>query len=474
MPLRVTPDGVRVGVPEALAGLVELRGSAVRAYAGEVAQPERALAAAAEAMAGFRSRVVQATDVHGLDPDSILLHAVRESSAARARAPGESGGRLRRVVRRAGSACELVPRLLAARANRKLSHEDAARLDRHLAGCPGCRELRERFRTAENLYAETPGTPLAERDARALLVALAAAGPLVTDATVHTIAQDALALLPAEVVSRPGRARAAMAPTEASPAQSVPEATPPQATPPDTTPPPRTDATPQTRHPDPWPTDPAAADVRPVASSAAAEASAAREGENASANGADASPGSSAARHGGRVGTTPGRVSFARRTVVIRSAIERSGPATAPAPQPPAPEPESSAPRQEPPPAPEPAVPAAPHGEPAWPASVTNPDRLEVPEPPPLPMAPTHAPAPTSDSGPGAPPDSGTLARVVPGILIVMAIGIALLITGIVGVGNTPATTDDIRPPGLGEPTRQLNTPGTPTPPATDAATSAK
>jgi hypothetical protein len=49
---------------------------------------------------------------------------------------------------------------------------------------------------------------------------------------------------------------------------------------------------------------------------------------------------------------------------------------------------------------------------------------------------------------------------VIPGVLIVMAIGIALLIAGIVGAG-TPATTDDIEPPELVEPVRDRGATGT-------------
>jgi len=179
-------------------------------------------------------------------------------------------------------------------------------------------------------------------------------------------------------------------------------------------------------------------------------------------------------------------VSFGRRTVIIRSGIQRSGPATPPPerePEPPAPEPEPAALAAAPAPespalaaapepessalaaAPEPessALAAAPEPEPE-PASNGARDGAPVPTPPPA--VPTRIHAPTAD-GSGAPPDSGALARVIPGILIVMAIGIALLVAGIVG-DNTPATTDDIDPPSLREPAREPDTPGPlPTPPA--------
>ncbi|HEV2819004.1 MAG TPA: hypothetical protein VGW11_00705 [Solirubrobacteraceae bacterium] len=84
------------------------------------------------------------------------------------------------------------------------------------------------------------------------------------------------------------------------------------------------------------------------------------------------------------------------------------------------------------------------------------------------------AQAPSTAAGPGAPPDAGTLARIVPGILIVMAIGIALLITGILGPGNAPATSDDVEAPALREPVRNQDTTdtlGTPPAPGTEAPT---
>jgi hypothetical protein len=80
---------------------------------------------------------------------------------------------------------------------------------------------------------------------------------------------------------------------------------------------------------------------------------------------------------------------------------------------------------------------------------------------------------PALDGGPGAPPDAGTLARIIPGVLIVMAIGIALLVAGIVGIDSTPATTDDIDPPSLREPADELGTTGTLRAPAAPGAEAA-
>lgn len=465
MARRVTPAGIRAGEPEALAGLVQLRGSAVWAYAGAVAEPEAALDAAAEAIARFRAHVVQADDLRDVNPDSVLLRAVRESSAARAPRRRGSGARLRRLGHRGASVCELAPRLLAARANRELSHEDAVRLDRHLASCPGCRDLRENFRTAETVYAEAADTSLPEADARALLLALARAGPLaggVSDST----AQDALALLYADTPGAQHPTRSATPPSDRPATQADIAQTPSAESPSVAAPPPTADDD--------------------------------REGPHH--EGADASDEAGAARHGAEVGTTPGRVSFARRTVIIRSGLERSEPAAlAPrtAPESPAAEPEPIAAESPQPPAepgarhrapaedahpvsapeaqqasptPEPAVtvadPPASHDEPAWTGPAPKGGRFPTAQAPPPRAAPTYVPPGTGERGPGAPPDSGTLARVVPGVLIVLAIGVVLVFAGIIGISNTPATSDDIEPPALQEPVRAPDTSSPPPAPA--------
>ena len=517
MPTGVTPAGIRAGEPDSLAGLVALRGSAVRAYAGAVAGPEGTLAAAAEAMASFRAQVVRAPDVRELDPDALLLRASRESSAARAPRPAESGAMLRRLARRRDSPCDLAPRLLAARANRELSHEDAVRLDRHMASCPPCRGLRERFRTAENLYAEGAGTPLVERDARALLVALARAAPL-ADGTPQSVADEALALLPTDTVRRPGptpsaaspaEAPRAKAPVEEAPVEAPPVEAPPSPSRPPVTPPPSSAEAPRApeRRADPWPGNAAPAGDRPPQRATPGEAPSAPDSrEVPRPNGAHAA-GAPAARPAGGIGTAHGRVSFARRTVIIRSGVEPSGTA-APSPPPSAsPQSEGSATKlpvapSEPEPAEHPRpqadepddaseaheqsssplgsapvadlpasddVPARPEHR----SDADSPD-LGTPVRPPAVRTSPPAPTPTPGSGPGAPPDSGTLARIVPGILIVMAIAIALLIAGILGPGKAPATSDDIEPPGLREPVGNRDTTGTlRTPPAPGAGAGA-
>jgi len=269
------------------------------------------------------------------------------------------------------------------------------------------------------------------------------------------------------------------------------------------------------------------------------------EPDNSDAPGLDAD----AARNGTSA-TTPGRVSFGRRTIVIRSGMHTSGPATPEAAHPseaivPPDAPEQAGAAEEPPPpdkaddwppaatgepnepaaddwpppqAPERPVPAADDWPPAqarerpvpaaddWPPAQARERPAPAPEEPapapeepaPAPEEPAPAPeeptpaseaasapeepaseagdtrlVPALDGGPGAPPDAGTLARIIPGVLIVMAIGIALLVAGIVGIDSTPATTDDIDPPSLREPADELGTTGTLRAPAAPGAEAA-
>ncbi|HEV2753527.1 MAG TPA: zf-HC2 domain-containing protein [Solirubrobacteraceae bacterium] len=199
MPRGVTPAGVRAGDPGALAGLIELRGDAVLAYATTVTGRGPARDAAAEAFSRFRAHVAVLDDVRGLQPDDLLRGAVRETAGARVPPPARAG--VRRLAR-GRETCAWVPRLIAARANRALSPGDTARLDRHLAGCADCRAVRERFRAAEQAYGEAVHAPLPEPDARGLLFALATAAPLASG-TPQEVANAALALLPDEAVQRP-------------------------------------------------------------------------------------------------------------------------------------------------------------------------------------------------------------------------------------------------------------------------------
>lgn len=178
-PSLVTPEGVRDGDPAALSGLTTRRGAAVLAYAEQVARPGRSVDAAAEAFAQFRRAVVAADDPYDVDPERTLLRGTRFAAASaaprdlplRARLRGSSQGR---------SACELVPELLAARAEGELSDADGPRLSRHLARCAACSAAEARFRAGERAYREAPDAPPVAFAARAIMEALLHCAPTPT------------------------------------------------------------------------------------------------------------------------------------------------------------------------------------------------------------------------------------------------------------------------------------------------------
>jgi hypothetical protein len=162
----VSPTGVLTGDPDTLAGLSERRGAAVLAYCEIVAPAGRAVAAAADAFARFRAEVIASENLDGIHPDALLLTVTRRAAADHA--PMLPGSPVRRLARGRATpaACALVPELLVARAERRLSAADDARLDAHLDRCPACREARDRFQRAERAYFDPPAgapPPLAVR-----------------------------------------------------------------------------------------------------------------------------------------------------------------------------------------------------------------------------------------------------------------------------------------------------------------------
>ncbi len=169
----VTPEGVRDGDPLALSGLTARRGRAVLAYADRVAAPGRSADAAAAAFAWFRRAVVEATDPYAVDPERTLLRGARYTAAAHA--PRVLP--LRARLRGGAAPCELVPELLAARAERELSDADISRLTRHLGRCAPCRAAEERFRLGERAYRDAPDVPPPAPAAEAIMAALLAAAP---------------------------------------------------------------------------------------------------------------------------------------------------------------------------------------------------------------------------------------------------------------------------------------------------------
>lgn len=183
----VTPTGVRDGDHDALAGLCARRGPAVLAYCQRVAGEQQAVVAAAEAFRRFRAAVVAADDLTGLNPEALLISATREGAASRVPRPADLPQALRFAARRPATGwCGDTPTLLAARANRRISMIDRARLEQHLLGCPACRAPLARFEAAERVYRNPPDEPLPLPATAAIMAALASAAPVtVRQATVN-------------------------------------------------------------------------------------------------------------------------------------------------------------------------------------------------------------------------------------------------------------------------------------------------
>ena len=213
------------GSAPAVAAVVSLsdversRRESVLAYCARLCDPDR-IAEAVDAAFTELHEVLESADGHAaLDLDRILLDATRSAAADRSDAsaalPGFAGLSLRR-----SSACELMPRLLAARASELLGPSDLDRVDRHLARCAACRELERRRAEAERAYellraepppgtAEpfaSPGDPAPE---------IAAAGPAetaVTDADPEATADDVAADEAAEPSAPPPAANSPSGP----------------------------------------------------------------------------------------------------------------------------------------------------------------------------------------------------------------------------------------------------------------------
>ncbi|MBW3653533.1 MAG: zf-HC2 domain-containing protein, partial [Actinobacteria bacterium] len=164
MPAAVTPSGVRDGDPAALAGLCAARGPSVLAYCRHVAGDADAAAAAADAFAAFRAAVIATPDLTGLNPEALLVSAVRRAAARRA--PHDQLG-----------VCAVVPLLLAARAEKTLSVADREVLEQHLESCSGCRAPVARFHAAERAYRDPPDSSIDLVTAATIVAAMASAAP---------------------------------------------------------------------------------------------------------------------------------------------------------------------------------------------------------------------------------------------------------------------------------------------------------
>jgi hypothetical protein len=125
------------------------RAAAVRAYCSYICPPEAVPEAVDAAFAALEES----------DPDAILREATRVAAAERAATPsGESSrsvssGLRRRIADATGiSACEVMPRLLAARASGTLSAREGERMGRHLRHCSACQAAELRLVEAEHAF----------------------------------------------------------------------------------------------------------------------------------------------------------------------------------------------------------------------------------------------------------------------------------------------------------------------------------
>lgn len=172
MVAEVTPAGTRDGEPDVLAGLCMRRGGAVLAYSEHMAAPGQAALAAADAFARFRSRVVAADELAGLDADALLLSATRHAAVAR-------GVRVNRADdAEASEECLSAQRLVVDWMEDELSPAARERLERHVAGCAECGAVLVRFEAAERAYLHPPKAPVPPTIARSIVSALAAAAPV--------------------------------------------------------------------------------------------------------------------------------------------------------------------------------------------------------------------------------------------------------------------------------------------------------
>src|SRR4051794_20901629 len=166
----VTPLGVRDGDPDAVAALIRRRGAAVLGYCEEVAAPGESVAAASEALGGFRDAVAGAPDVASFDAEGQLVRATRFAAANRAPQTGRGA--------------PMVPTLLAARAEGDLGPDDEERLTRLLARSNEARTSADRMRRGEAAYTD-PAAALPPRAAGPMVAALAAGAAI--PATLHIL-----------------------------------------------------------------------------------------------------------------------------------------------------------------------------------------------------------------------------------------------------------------------------------------------
>jgi sortase A len=156
-----TENGAReralaAGQGAGLAAFYDRRAAAALAYCSKVCAP----GTIADAVEASFARVFERAAADGAtDDDSLdasLRSAVRSESAARS-STATAGVPARRLLERLadptrGGACELMPALLAARADGQLSEGDRERMTAHLRRCADCRAVEQRFAEAEQAF----------------------------------------------------------------------------------------------------------------------------------------------------------------------------------------------------------------------------------------------------------------------------------------------------------------------------------
>jgi hypothetical protein len=180
----------------ALAAYRERREPAVQAYCAWVSLDAVSTDAAEASFATFAKLAAEQGVSEDAELDPLLLRATRMEAAARAPTPLGSGPsllpeRLRSMFggsdRRA--ACEVMPKLLAARSSGTLSPADLERIGKHLSRCSDCRAVEARFRRAEEVFATriegmpTPSLTSLESPSRPAPVEPPMAAPPVTPST---------------------------------------------------------------------------------------------------------------------------------------------------------------------------------------------------------------------------------------------------------------------------------------------------
>jgi sortase A len=164
-----------------LAAFYDRRAAAALAYCSKVCAPE----AISDAVEAAFARVFEGAAASGETDDETLDRslrtAVRTEAASRSSA-ASSGVPARRLLERLADpnragACELMPALLAARADGQLSEGDRERTAAHLRRCADCRAAEHRFNEAERAFDALAGDD-APALGRSLLAEMLADAPL--------------------------------------------------------------------------------------------------------------------------------------------------------------------------------------------------------------------------------------------------------------------------------------------------------